>query len=107
MLVVERLKARITSKSVFYLINCKLLPDENRLKGNEMNLNTDTCIGKRVLLKFGNRYSESVSEYKIIEVSPSGNWIKIMNLNGRKFWKPVVEVAFIEELKSLEKAPTG
>ena len=61
-------------------------------------------VGKRVLLKVGHRtlYAASVEEYKVLEVSPSGNWVKLMNLNGYKFWKAVTEISFVEELRDLK-----
>lgn len=63
-------------------------------------------IGKRVLLKLKTRSyrSEDVEEYKILEVSPSGNWVRIQNSNAYKFWKPVVELSLVEVLKPLRPA---
>ena len=60
-------------------------------------------LNKRCLLKLNRGYgSGSVTEYKVLEVSPSGNWAKLMNLNGNKFWQAVTEVSFVEELIDLK-----
>jgi len=62
-------------------------------------------VGKRVLLKTSGRYAyreEEVTEYKILEVSPSGNWVKLMNLNGNKFWKPITGLSYVETLIDLK-----
>lgn len=70
-------------------------------------MNIIELIGKRVLLKLSDTYHcEAPEECRILEVSPSGNWIKIMNLNGRKFWKAIKSVSLVEVLKDIEKAPT-
>lgn len=62
-------------------------------------------VGKRLLLKFGTAPAFSrtaeIQEYRVLEVSPSGNWVKLMGLHGNKFWKPCVDVAIVEELKPL------
>jgi len=58
-------------------------------------------VGKRCLLKISNGgYSNhgNVDEYKVLELSPSGNWVKVMNLYGNKFWRLVTEISFLEEL---------
>ena len=66
-------------------------------------MNVRELINKRVLLKINLGYQASqVEEYKILEVSPSGTWIKVMNLNGRKFWKASADIAFVEELIDLK-----
>ena len=60
-------------------------------------------VGKRMLLKVkGRGYGDSpIEEFKVIELSPSGNWIKLQNIYGNKFWRAVAEVAVVEELKPL------
>lgn len=47
-------------------------------------MNINDLIGKRVLLKISSsHYTQvDVSEYKICEVSPTGNWVKMMDMNG-------------------------
>lgn len=70
-------------------------------------MNICDLLGKRVLLKLSSTgyRSTEVTEYKVLEVSPSGVWVKLMNLYGNKFWKPVQEVAFIEELREIKPGP--
>ena len=66
-------------------------------------MNND-LVGKRMLLQVkSGRYSsnDEVTEFRVIEVSPSGNWVKLMNIYGNKFWRPVANVAVVEELKPL------
>jgi hypothetical protein len=59
-------------------------------------------IGKRMLLTIGSGYgAKAVEEYKVLEVSPSGNWVKLQNLYGNKFWKARAEIGLVEELKPL------
>ena len=64
-------------------------------------------IGERILAKLpGSIYNGGkVEELKVLEVSPSGKWVKIMNSDGRKFWKATADVALVEVLKSLEARP--
>lgn len=66
-------------------------------------------VGKRLLLKFGTAPAFSrnveIQEYRVLEVSPSGNWVKLMGMHGNKFWKPVVDVLVVEELKPLRPPP--
>lgn len=59
-------------------------------------------VGKRCLLKVGLNYSSTVDEHRVLEVSPSGNFVKLMNTNGYKFWKATSDVSFIEELQDLK-----
>ena len=64
-------------------------------------MNINNLVGLRCLLtvKEGGYGSHGeVTEYKVLEVSPSGNWVKLQNLYGNKFWRPVTGVSFVEEL---------
>jgi len=66
-------------------------------------MNITDFFGKRALLKIGHGYNSSVEEYKVLEISPSGNWVKLMRVSyGSKFWRPVSEISFIEELVDLK-----
>jgi len=67
-------------------------------------MNVHDYVGARCLLnvKEVNWSSGDVNEYKILEVSPSGNWVKLLNLNGRKFWKPITTISFVEELRDFK-----
>jgi len=65
-------------------------------------------VGKRVLLSESDSKTwrrDGVEEYKVVEVSPSGNWVKLMNVNTRKFWRAVSTCALVEVLKELEAKP--
>lgn len=65
-------------------------------------MNITELVGKRCLLSVKIGWQPSVDEYKVLEVSLSGNWIKLMNIYGKKFWKPIQEVSFVEELRDLK-----
>lgn len=69
-------------------------------------MNVTELIGKRALLKLGNggsfMRSTSIDEFKFLEVSPSGNWVKLMNMHGNKFWRAVTDVSLVETLKDLK-----
>lgn len=62
-------------------------------------------IGKRILITGSKWGDKSAEEVKVLEISPSKQWIKLQNMNGMKFWKPTHEVGVLEVLKSLEVAP--
>jgi len=67
-------------------------------------MNVIELVGQRcLLLVSGLRYSRQneVQEYRVLEASPSGNWIRLMNAFGNKFWKPVGEVSVVEVLQDL------
>jgi hypothetical protein len=60
-------------------------------------------IHKRVLLTINNApngYRETIQEYKVLELSPSGNFVKLQNTFGSKFWRALVEV-----LQEMEAKP--
>lgn len=59
-------------------------------------------LGKRCLMKMTQGFGKDITEFRIVELSPSGNWIKLMNLSGNKFWKPLSDVALVEELIDLK-----
>lgn len=44
-----------------------------------------------------------VEEIKILEVSPSLNWVKIQNDYGKKIWKCASDVVIIEVLSNFDK----
>jgi hypothetical protein len=62
---------------------------------------------KRILIaeKGGYSTSSTVTEVKILEVSPSGKWVKIQNMNGNKFWRISADVIPIEILGEIETPP--
>ena len=56
-------------------------------------------LQKRCLIKDNSKYAVvCIHEVKILEFSPSGNWMKLMNLQGNKYWKSVREIDIIEVL---------
>ena len=61
-------------------------------------------IGKRVLAKVQkDPYRTSdVSEYRVREVSSSGNWVKLQTIHGTQFWRPVTEFSLVEELREVK-----
>lgn len=66
-------------------------------------------IGKRVLATTKHRGYGSgltqVEELRLLEASPSGNYVLTMNIHGQKFWRPVIDVLLVEELKPIEPRP--
>lgn len=70
-------------------------------------MNLSELLHKRILIATKERsYGEqTVSEFLILEISPSQNWIKVQDMNGRKYWKHSSTVTPIEVLLVLEKSP--
>ena len=60
-------------------------------------------VGKRALLNVSGVYNPSrygpIEEYRILEISPSQEWVKLLDQNGRRFWKRINEVALLEFLR--------
>lgn len=46
-------------------------------------------------------------EYRVLEFSPKGEWVRLMNPHGLKFWAPAKDVGVIETLAQPEKVPTS
>ena len=66
-------------------------------------------VHKRVLVsEKESRYSRDqiVKEILIMEVSPSGNFTKVRDMDGRRYWKHTSEITPIEVLLNLEKSPS-
>jgi hypothetical protein len=70
-------------------------------------MNIQELIGTRCLMKLTGSYPhrDSIDEFKIIEISPSGNWVKLRNRHGLTFWKPIVEISLVEKLIDLKSEP--
>jgi hypothetical protein len=49
--------------------------------------------------------SSKVTEFFIMEVSPSGNFVKVRDFDGRRYWRARSDIQVIEILETLEKAP--
>ena len=66
-------------------------------------MNITNLIGKRALVTEPDAYGRGtkVSEIKFLELAPSGNWVKLINMHGNKYWKPVTEISLIEVLLDL------
>lgn len=58
--------------------------------------------GHRFLMKItsvdGSLRSMGVTEYLVMEVSPTGHWMKLKNHNGSMFWRPTPDVQTVEAL---------
>jgi len=67
-------------------------------------MNVSDLVGVIVLgyYKASNFGSKSVEEFKIIETSPSRNWVKVMDQHGRKFWRMVADISIVEILIDLK-----
>jgi len=65
-------------------------------------MNIQELLGTRCLLKFSGNYGrEPIDEFKIVEISPSGNWVKLRNRHGATLWKPLPEISLVEKLIEL------
>lgn len=77
------------------------------MEGNTLNVRE--LVGSRCLMKVSlNKRSfiyTPIDEFKVLEVSESGNFVKLQNIYGNKFWSSITEIAFVEKLKSLEARP--
>ncbi len=65
-------------------------------------------VGRRVIAALKNSpwgEDDVYDEYRVLEVSPSGNFVRLLTCFGRKFWRPVTDVALIEALKPFEPHP--
>ena len=72
--------------------------------------NLKDLLFKRILVAQKERgYSQvqTIEELKILEISPTGRFVKIQNMNGNKFWKHSSDIIPIEVLLSLETKPTN
>lgn len=64
-------------------------------------------VGKRILCttKSVGSFRGPIEEVKVLELSPSANYVRLMNEYGRKYWRPVTDVAVIETLVMPEPYP--
>lgn len=59
-------------------------------------------IGKRCLVKTEQRFGNSgVREVRVLEVSPSGQWVKTQNEHGQKNWQATTSLSLVEILIDL------
>ena len=69
-------------------------------------MNLKEVIGRRILVVEKSQHYNSkstIEELKILEISPSEKWIKIQNMNGTKFWKPITDINPIEVLNPINE----
>ena len=69
-------------------------------------------VGERCLLTLaGAGYgmpSGRIDEYRVLEISPSQNFVRLQTVDGRKFWRSVAEIRLVEVLKDLKAGrPAG
>jgi len=65
-------------------------------------------LHKRILIAAkSNSYSSSsiVTEFTVLEVAPSGNFVKVRDMDGRRYWKISADIVPIEVLECVEKSP--
>jgi len=66
-------------------------------------MNITELLGKRCLFKINSHFTNvTVEELKVIEISPSGNWVKLLNIHGARFWRAISTLDLIEVLKDLK-----
>jgi hypothetical protein len=67
-------------------------------------MSIEKFIGKRILASTKERYvSSKPEELRVLEVSPSGNWARVMNCFGTKSWRPVLDIVVVEQLRSFDR----
>lgn len=62
-----------------------------------MQFSWKSLIGKRLLME-PNDHNGGPREYKLIEVSPSGDMLKFENSRGKTFWCPRQQYTMLEDL---------
>lgn len=61
--------------------------------------NFEDVVGKRVLVRVGfGRYTGEVNEVVVVEVSPSGKYVKLRFPSGYEAWKEVNRCVLVEVL---------
>mgnify|MGYP003475018448 CR=1 FL=1 len=71
-------------------------------------MNIFDLLHKRILIvekSSGYNQQQKIEEIKILEISPSGKWVKIQNMNGNKFWKMSSDIVPLEILFQIEEKP--
>ena len=71
-----------------------------------MTVQITELLGKRVLVRPAEAtpYGRTgrVEEVRVLEISPSGEWVRLMNAYGSKYWRPVVGLDLVEELVEIK-----
>ena len=65
---------------------------------NKSNYNMKDYIGKVVLIRFNKIISNTILQYKVMNVSPSGRCVLLRNTLSGHFWEDVNFVEFMEQL---------
>lgn len=71
-------------------------------------MNIFDLLHKRILIvekSGGFTQNQKIEEIEILEISPSGKWVKIQNMNGNKFWKMSSDIVPVEILFQIEEKP--
>lgn len=63
--------------------------------------NIELTVGKRYLFQSKSSFNDEIVEGKILEISPSNDYIKIQWANGYEVWKEYVK--FRQENKVIEQ----
>lgn len=61
-------------------------------------------LHKRILIVVSNsgyKSQTTVEEVKVLELSPSGKWVKLQNSYGQKIWRMAADVNPIEILETV------
>lgn len=72
-------------------------------------MNVRDKLGARILMTvqkphgFGSK--TAVEQARVIEVSPSGQWTRLMNEHGAKFWTRTEEIMLVEVLTDAPTEP--
>lgn len=63
------------------------------------NTNLSTLAGKRVLLQTCPYSKSQIYEARILEVSPSGQRVKLCNIDGKQYWRDSSDLFLVEILQ--------
>lgn len=59
-------------------------------------------IGTRIII-----IATGIEEFSVLEVSPSGLYVKLLNENGRKIWKTTAELRSRAHVGLVERLPVA
>jgi len=63
----------------------------------------DEILYKRCLIRQATSWGGgNIIEVKILEISPTKNWVKLMNTHGNKYWRASAELDLVEVLIDLK-----
>lgn len=64
----------------------------------------EELLHKRILVVArGIGSNKEIEELKVLEISPAKNWVKVMNLDGKKYWTHSSNITVIEVLNNIPK----